>query len=1023
MTGLLYVLFFCSGASGLIYQVVWVRVFGNVFGNTIYSASLVVAIFMLGLGAGSYLAGVWADRRYQQRPDSLLRAYACAEVAIGVLGLGISALLPQLEQLSALASSYTRNAQGWFVLSAGSHAGRAAIAALLMTPITMLMGGTLTLLVRHLVRADVTAGAWRIGVLYAVNTAGAALGCLLTDLLLVPTTGLRATQTIAIALNLVSGVGALLLARMGRLKPAPTTARKGRLQPAPPEPVRGGRLQPALHASPSRTILIAAALALSGFAAMGMEILWFRHFSILLGEFRAVFSLLLGIILLGIAAGSLAGGFVHRRTTRPLQWLIVVQGLFIGCVLLGLATASADAIRSAGLAHAAALSATGHEASGLARAFEELWFNAVPMLLEVAPPALLMGFSFPLGNAVIQDAERSVGRRAGTLYLANTIGGVAGSLASGFLLVPALGIQGSATVLMLAAAAALIPLYLAAPARQPIVFAAAVSALVALVALGSWLQLPADHVIRRALVYPIDKLVTLSEGVTEVIAIADSADRGRMLLTNGHPMSSTDLLSQRYMRALAHIPLLSIERPEDVLVMCFGVGNTAHAATLHPSVRRIDIADLSQHVLAHAGYFADVNGGVLQDARVAVHVNDGRHHLRMRPQATYDLITLEPPPIVHAGVGSLYSREFYALARTRLKPQGYLTQWLPVSQVSEATNLAMVRAFIDVFPQSVLLSGAHSNLVLVGVNDSRIEIDPARIATALANAPAAHADLRRLDLGTVREIVGTFVASAATLVNATAGTAPATDDRPIQEYSARSLLKFGGAPPASIVDVSQVAAWCPSCFASGKPSPLVDGLDTYLALLNLSYQAASDNQSQPAAHATPGPRVIAGSAYLGAVVPESPRLHNLLGEASAARGLRDDAIAEFRQALRLDPDSAAAHWNLARTMTSPAEALPHLRRFAELEPRHAEGRYQLATALLESRQYDEAIAEFRTALQLMPGSAEVRNNLGVTLASQGRLDEAIDHFQQALAVRPEFADARRNLAMALEKRRQTTPSH
>src|SRR5688572_11411834 len=102
MTGFLYLLFFCSGASGLIYQVVWVRVFGNVFGNTIYSASLVVAIFMLGLGAGSYLAGVWADRRYLQRPDSLLRAYAYAEIAIGALGLGVSALLPQLEQLSAL---------------------------------------------------------------------------------------------------------------------------------------------------------------------------------------------------------------------------------------------------------------------------------------------------------------------------------------------------------------------------------------------------------------------------------------------------------------------------------------------------------------------------------------------------------------------------------------------------------------------------------------------------------------------------------------------------------------------------------------------------------------------------------------------------------------------------------------------------------------------------------------------------------------------------------------------------------
>ncbi len=358
---------------------------------------------------------------------------------------------------------------------------------------------------------------------------------------------------------------------------------------------------------------------------------------------------------------------------------------------------------------------------------------------------------------------------------------------------------------------------------------------VAAVAIGLWLRLPPDYVISRALVLPVQRLLTLSEGITEVIAVADVPGRGRMLSTNGHPMSSTDLLSQRYMRALAHIPLLAADSPESVLVICFGVGNTAHAATLHPSVRRVDVVDISGHVLSHAGYFADVNGDVLNDPRVAVHVNDGRHHLRMPRDAAYDLITLEPPPIVHAGVGALYSREFYALARTRLKPKGYVSQWLPVSQVSEETNLAMIRAFLDVFPQSVLLSGAHTNLLLVGVNDSRIEIDPASIAAGLSKAPAVQADLQRLDLGSPREIVGTFVASARTLAAATQGVAAATDDRPIQEYSSRSLLEFGGRRPASIVDLSQVSAWCPACYSNGNPVPLVEGLDTYLALLGLVY--------------------------------------------------------------------------------------------------------------------------------------------------------------------------------------------
>lgn len=158
MTRLLYLLFFCSGLSGLIYQVIWVRVFGNVFGNTIYSASLVVAVFMLGLGVGSYIVGAWADRRYATRPESLIRAYGYFELGIAVLGLVISAVLPYLDRVSAVVSFYTREASGWYVLSATSYLARAAIAVALLTPITLLMGGTLTLLIRHLVRNDFEVG-------------------------------------------------------------------------------------------------------------------------------------------------------------------------------------------------------------------------------------------------------------------------------------------------------------------------------------------------------------------------------------------------------------------------------------------------------------------------------------------------------------------------------------------------------------------------------------------------------------------------------------------------------------------------------------------------------------------------------------------------------------------------------------------------------------------------------------------------------------------------------------------------
>jgi spermidine synthase len=977
---LLYLLFFLSGVSGLIYQVVWVRVFGNVFGNTVYSASVVVAVFMLGLGAGSYVAGRWSDRRYAANPELPLRAYGYFELAIAAMGAVIAAVLPTLDRLSVLVTAYQQDANGWYVVTAGSYVARTAIALVLLTPITLLMGGTLTLLIRYLVRADVEAQSRRIALLYAVNTAGAAAGCFLTDFTLVPAWGLLKTQLLAVALNAIAGGGAIVL---GRLKPAPTPQR---LKPAPtadrsritnrksqrsgsrtPDP--GSRIPDPRSRTPdpgsripasNAVAFVAIALALSGFAGLGMEILWFRHFSIMLGAFRAVFALLLTVILVGIGIGSLAAAKVQhswaglappKPSAKAGAALIATQSLFVVFALAGMwfADSSAidqtvsDAIRAFG-------AATANDQLASPGAFNEIWFNLRPMLLEVAVPALLIGFSFPLGNAVIQHAEQSVGRRAGVLYLANTAGAVAGSIVAGFVLLPQFGLQTSTTVLMLVAAAGLIPLYLAAPIPDP---RSLIPSAAAIVAIAAWFLLPSDYISARALPKPQqnERVLNQSEGVSEIVTITETSGRGRRLMTNGHAMSATWPLSQRYMRALAHVPLLMTDNPDRVLVIGFGVGNTTAAATLHPSIERVEVADLSRNVLDHASWFSATNGNVLSNPRVSVYVNDGRHHLLMETNP-YDLIALEPPPIGYAGVASLYSEEFYQLARSRLKPNGYLSQWLPAYQVPTATTLSMIRSFVDVFPRSVLLSGAEADLILIGANN-RIEIDPNQLFAALSQRPAVRADLATLDLGTPREIVGMFVGSPATLADATRDAVAVTDDRPVQEFGVRSLLNLGQSVPGSVVDLGKVADWCPTCFDNGMPVRLVEGLDVYLALLTHAYAATPDEGNRIRASADSGRRVV-GSAYLGAVVPETAEVHNDLGIAYASHGQLDAAIAEFRQALSLEPDSAQTHWHLGAALAQRGElqeAEEHLRTSVQRDPTNLEAKNDLETVSALRRQH------------------------------------------------------------------------
>ena len=1002
---MLYLLFFLSGISGLIYQVVWVRVFGNVFGNTVYSASLIVAVFMLGLGAGSYVAGRWADRRYATAPSFPLLAYGYFELAIAGIGGAIALALPHLDRVSVLATSYRMDANGWYVLTAGSYAARVAIALTLLTPITLLMGGTLTLLIRYLVRAEVAFEARRIALLYAVNTAGAAAGCFLTDFALVPAWGLLKTQLLAVALNAMAGVGAIALVRLkadptgtkrpdaagGRArkkKPSPATIRRGgisgvRLQPDRPEAVGGVRLQPDLP-------LIATALALSGFAGLGMEILWFRHFSIMLGAFRAVFALLLTVILVGIGAGSLIAASLQRRVKDVGTLLIAIQSLFVAATLAGMWSADSSAIdRTVSDALRAFGSAAATDQLASPSALTELWFNLRPMLFQVGVPALFIGFGFPLANTLIQRAEQSVGRRAGMLYLANTAGAVVGSLIAGFVLLPRFGLQTSTTVLMLAAVAGLVPLYQVvrlkadptgdrrrmqeeAQGRTGVTHSAAaisrpessvgsgfsrtfwVGPVIATASLVAWLLLPSDFIRARALPEPgaNERVLNQSEGINEIITITETTGKGRRLMTNGHAMSATWPLSQRYMRALAHVPLLMIDSPARALIIGFGVGNTTHAATLHPSIQRVEVADLSRNVLNHASWFEATNGNVLRDPRVAVYVNDGRHHLLMQPPASYDLIALEPPPIGYAGVASLYSREFYQLARTRLRPDGFVSQWLPAYQVPTATTLSMIRSFVDVFPQSVLLSGAQADLILIGANN-RIEVDPNQLFAALSQRAAVRADLARVDLGTPREIVGMFVGSSTTLANATRDASAVTDDRPVQEFGVRSLLNLGESVPGSVVNLGAVAEWCPRCFDNGEPVRVVEGLDLYLALLNSAYAATPEEGARIRAAADNGRR-MAGSAYLGAVVPETADVHNDLGIAYASRGLIDQAIAEFRQSLQIDPDSARTLWHLGSALASKGEleeAARFLSRSVQRDPANKDAQHDLETVMTLQRQH------------------------------------------------------------------------
>ncbi|MBI5533674.1 MAG: fused MFS/spermidine synthase [Deltaproteobacteria bacterium] len=1010
----LYVLFFLSGISGLVYQIVWVRQFGNIFGNSIHSASLVTAVFMLGLGVGSYFAGAFADRQAGRR--SLVAAYGVAEVLIGLFGVLLAAILPHLAGVSASISSYAVGGNGWFELSTSSVALRYGVAVALLTPVTLLMGATLTLLIRHLIARDLELTGLRVGALYGFNTAGAAVGSLLTDLAFVPALGLLQTQRLAAFINLSVGVGALVLSRSVSSAASPSRQE---------EPARRAR-----DADGARILgMTSAAIFLSGFAAMGLEIVWFRILGGALGQFRSVLSILLTVILSGIWIGSSLGGWAQRRWGRPELLFAICQSLLAASTLALLWRF--DPLWAGELVRQAYASLPPPAELSGARQYAALFRATLPL---VAVPAVLLGASFSLANANVQRAEAQVGRRAGALYLANTIGAVVGSLGAGFLMIPWLGGQWSVLILTAIAALAAIPFYLStrgklteasAPTVADYVFLSGL--VVAFGSVGAFVLLvPEDALLQRAFSYipAYEVVLARSEGPNEIIAVTANPGGSRRLWTNGHSMSSTLPPGQRYMRAFSHVPLLQIDEPRDVLVICFGVGNTLHAASLHPTVHRLEVADLSRHVLSYADTFAATNGGILRDPRVRVYVNDGRQHLRMVPPGSFDLVTLEPPPIAFAGVAALYSTEFYQLARSRLKPGGFVTQWLPVYQVDTATSLSIVRSFVDVFPQSVLLSGHLGELILLGTNRAGIELDLAVVERNLHARPAVETDLRTVNLSTLTELIGTFVAGPSALLEATAASAPITDDRPRMEYSVLSHY-YRTAIPASLFHVADVKEWCPQC-ADARRQGSVHALDIYLSLLGRAY-AQPEFLRISTVDPPPTPAVMSPFDTVG---PEAETIgqSGYLREFFAKRGTRGGRppalpaageLERIEAEYRASPESFRATLRLGLVRAAQGdkpEAIELLRKATVLEPRSAHARFALGFMLNAMGNRQEAVAAYLDGLALAPRDADARFILAAIYHAIGDPESGTAELRRTLELEPSFGEANAALCSELVRR-------
>jgi len=711
-------------------------------GATAHAAAATLAIFFAGLGLGSYL---WGERA--AATPSPLRGYARLELGVGLAALGffwvepVTALLERVLHAPGLASG--------------------VVAVLLLVPPAVFMGGTLPMMGEHMIRSREQLG--RTGaLLYAVNTAGGATGALAAGFYLPARLGVRGSCALAIGASLLTAAAAAWLSR------APSSARRA----TGPDAERRPAAAAAADGRQSARLLRLAFL--SGFVALGLEVLWTRMFAQVLHNSVYSFAAILVVFLVALGSGAVLARRLCRAPWPPQAILVAL--LAASGVAVGLTPRWFVHVTD-GMSYVA----PGATWSGYVAA---VFGKAALVLL---PPGILLGTTFPYLLRLASPAAGSAGKAIGRLGAANTAGAIAGSLTAGFVVLPWLGLWGgikSLALVYLVTAAHLAP---GEGSRWPL-RGLALAAVLAFATVLDPTRLPLARIDARA----GEVLHAAWESAHGITAVVEKKDSLQIRLDGYYTLGGTSALS--YEKTQADVPLLLHPSPRSVFFIGLGTGITAGAALAH-DVERVVAAELVPDVVtASREHFAAFTGGLFDDPRAVVRVGDGRRLLRAEP-ATYDVIVSDLFIPWQAGAGSLYTREHFATVRERLAPGGLFALWLPLYQLSREATLVIARTMLDVFPQVTVWRGdflpGRSIVALVGQVEST-PLDPdAMVAGFRYRRPAANPGREDALALTGLFYAGNLGASRELLADVPAN----TDDRPLIEFAAPITHRSGGASP------------------------------------------------------------------------------------------------------------------------------------------------------------------------------------------------------------------------------------
>ncbi len=772
--GALLPLFVFSGATSLVYQALWVRQLHLVVGTSQVAVATVLAAFMTGLALGGFLGGRLADGA--RRP---VLTYAVLEAGIGVYALLFPWLLDLVQPLYLEFWRANEPTPTVFALF------QFGLLGLLLLPPTICMGATLPLLARFATAPETQdpeedsndIGA-RVGHLYGANTLGAVLGTALAGFVFLPQLGLAATTALTAAGNVLLCVIAVAVAlRLGEIAPAPTA-----------------------RITAGRSFMVLALVAfLAGTSGLIYEVAWFRVLALNLGGSAYAFTIMLLAFLIGIAGGGWFGGGLADRVAQRFGG----QGLLRGLALIegGIAVLAWGTMYLYG--------ELPYAFTWLYEAVDPhlhlLWpAKLVLALVLLLPPTLLMGAAFPFLVRAAAEGGRSLGGPVGALYGWNTVGGIVGAAAGSLLLLPSLHVTGTVLLAIAVNLGAASVAILAADWGRARAQAIGWTALAASVAgLAAWKPPPWEPLLMTAGMYkyaselsdrtregvyafavaPYD-LLFYEEGLSSVVTVARSKANGNIWLANNGKVDASSSVDMPTQVLCAQLPFAFRPQAQDVAVIGLASGVTAGTVTLHPGLRRIEVIELEPAILRASRFFDEVNHRPLDDPRTRLYANDGRNHIVLAQEGSYDVVISEPSNPWLSGVSNLFTQEFFELGKRKLRPGGVWSQWVQMYGMGGEDLRSLLRTFAEVYPHVRLFSTIEdADLVLVG-SDEPLSIAEEDLARLFGLSPAISAELSAIGIEEAADLLTRYQADRERVL-AYAGEVEAnTDDNMRIEYSA-----------------------------------------------------------------------------------------------------------------------------------------------------------------------------------------------------------------------------------------------